>query len=151
MTVGEEVTHTIVIKNKGPKTAAEVNVKEELGNDFGYISATVNQGICKQSTKSSGRVVCHLGSLPAGATATITVVPRLRNNPLTKDGSEMGNSLEINFKENPTDFVEANNQVFRDFSTTVTSRPSVGRHRSISPSLLCLAKVQRLKIAKVDT
>jgi uncharacterized protein (DUF58 family) len=34
--VGEEVTHTIVVKNRGPKTAVEVNLKVDLDAFFGY-------------------------------------------------------------------------------------------------------------------
>jgi len=120
--VGEEVTHTIVVNNKGPNAAAEVNLKEELDPDFGYMSVTSNQGDCKRSNESTGRVLCHLGALPAGATATITIVAQVRNNPLTKDGSKMGHSLQINFKHNSTDFVEADNQIFKDFTTTIVRR-----------------------------
>lgn len=120
--IGDEVTHTIVIENKGPKPAAEVNIKEEFGNDLYYTSASSTQGTCNHSTKSNGRVLCHLGSLPAGATATITIVARLHDNPLTKDGSKLGNQVEVNFKENSTDFVEADNQIFKDFTTTITRK-----------------------------
>ncbi len=118
-----EVTHTIIVKNKGPNSVAEVDVKEEVDTYLQYISATSTQGTCKESTQSNGRVLCYLGSLPAGASASIKVVSRVRHNMiLTKDANEVVNFLEVVFKENPTDFVEADNQVMMQFNTTILKK-----------------------------
>jgi uncharacterized repeat protein (TIGR01451 family) len=119
---GEEVTHSIVVRNKGPNSTAEVNIKEELNPELTFVSATSNQGNCKQSNESSGRVLCHLGAMPSGVLVTITVVARVRDNPLIQTGSKAGNELEINFKKNPTDFVEADNQMFMNFTTTIVKK-----------------------------
>jgi len=120
--VGEDVTHKLVIRNNGPQAAAEVNVKEELNPDFEYKSATSSQGTCRQSTKSDGRVLCQLGGFPTGASTTITIIAHVLDNPSTKDGSVMRNDLEIYFKENSADFVEAKNQIFKDFGTSITRK-----------------------------
>jgi uncharacterized repeat protein (TIGR01451 family) len=115
---GQEVTHTITVENKGPKPAAEVDIKEELDANFDYISVSSTQGSCKR--KSSGRVLCYLGVMPVGSTATIKVEARVRSNLfLTKNPAQVSNLLEVAFKENPTDFVDSENQVFTQFSTTI--------------------------------
>jgi uncharacterized repeat protein (TIGR01451 family) len=120
--VGEEVTHTILLRNTGQKAAAEVDVKAELNPDFGY-RANSNQGSCKQSNESSGRILCYLGAMLPGSTATITVVGRVsRHLILTKELSEVGNMLEVVFKENPTDLVEADNQVIMQFDFKVLKK-----------------------------
>src|SRR6267142_4486781 len=115
----QRVTHTIVITNKGPKPAGEVSLKEELTN-LDFVSGTSTQGICKRSIKSSGRVLCYLGALPAGASLTVTVVSQVNSNIVfgIKDVDELANLLEVAFKEIPTDFVEADNQIFMQFNTT---------------------------------
>lgn len=120
--VGDEVTHMIVVKNKGPKAAAEVNFKASLGSDLDFFSVTPNQGTCKRSTQSSDRVLCYLGALPSGAVATVAVVARVRDNILSKDGDKVGNMIELVFKERPTDFVVEDIQVFKDFTTTIVKK-----------------------------
>jgi uncharacterized repeat protein (TIGR01451 family) len=117
---GQEVTHTITIENKGPKPAAEVNVKDGIDTYLEYLSATSSQGVCKRSRQSSETVLCYLGIMQAGSTATITVTARVRGNLfLTKNSTELSNLLELAFKENPADFVVSENQIFTKFSTTI--------------------------------
>jgi len=119
---GQEVTHTITIENKGLKPAAEVNVKTDLNPDFDYISVSTNQGSCKRSRNSGGRVLCYLEAMPAGSKATITIESRFRRNHFWKPNQSTAESiseLELVFKENPTDFVVTENQIFTQFSTTI--------------------------------
>ena len=119
--VGQEVVHTIVVENKGPKAAAEVNLKYELNTDFEYLSATTDRGSCKQSTMSSGRVLCHLGAINAGETVRITVRARVPTNILlVSDLTEVGNLLEVAFKERPNDPVEARNQFFAEHNSIIS-------------------------------
>jgi len=73
----QEVTHTITFRNEGTSASAEVNVKEVLDIYLDYVSATPTQGVCKQKV-AAYNIVCHLGALPAGANATITIVSRPR-------------------------------------------------------------------------
>lgn len=123
VTVGEEVIHTILVKNKGPGAAAEVNLKVDLDADFGY-AAKSSQGSCHQSNQSTGRTLCYLGAMPPGSIATITVVGRVsRNVVLTKEVSEFGNMLEIVFKANPTDLVTSDEQLFMQFNFKILKKP----------------------------
>lgn len=102
---GEEVTHTITLANKGTSAAAEVNVKEVLDIELDYVSATPSQGICKQKV-AANNIVCHLGALPGGANATITIVSRTRPALIVNDVIKASNTLEAVFKQNATDFVD---------------------------------------------
>lgn len=121
---GQEVTHTITIKNKGPGTAAEVNVKTEISPDFDHISVTSNQGTCKRSMRSSGRTLCYLGAMPTGATAIIRIVSRVRHDLFFRENSiETREFIEIASKEKSTDFVVAENQIFKEFLTRIVRKP----------------------------
>jgi hypothetical protein len=120
--VGGEVTQSIVVRNQGPKSAAEVNLKEEFHTDFDYVSVTSSQGTCKKSDRSSGRILCHLGEIPAGATATIKIALRVRRNLSWNENEGLSKSLniiELVFKERSTDFVMMENQIFKEFTTTI--------------------------------
>ena len=120
--VGGEVTQNIVVKNKGPKSAAEVNLKEEFHTDFDYVSVTSSQGTCKRSDRSSGRILCHLGQIPAGAAATIKIALRVRRNLSWGGNESLGKLLsiiELVFKERSTDFVVMDNQIFKEYTTTI--------------------------------
>lgn len=118
-----EVTYRIVLRNKGPKDVGDVNLKHEIHADLRYVSASSTQGSCKESRESNGRVLCYLGALPIGGTATITVVARVRPNiMLTKDKTEVGNLLEVVFKETPTDLIESRGQIHKQFNTTILKK-----------------------------
>lgn len=120
--VGQEITHTIVITNKGPRPAAEVNVKVSLDAFFGY-KGTSTQGACKRSDQSTDTTLCYLGAMPPGAIATITIVGRVSTHlGLPKGVSELGNFLEVVFKESPTDLVEADNQKIIRFDFSVLKK-----------------------------
>jgi uncharacterized repeat protein (TIGR01451 family) len=122
---GQELTHTITVENKGPKPAAEVNVKTDLNPDFDYVSVSSSQGSCKRSRNSSGRVLCYLEAMPVGSKATITLEARVRHNHFWKpneSSAESISNLELAFKENPTDFVVAENQIFTQFTTTIIKK-----------------------------
>lgn len=75
---GEDVTHTLSFTNNGTTAVAQLNVKEVLGVDLDYLSVTPTQGACKQKG-ANNVVVCHLGPLLSGASATVTLVSRSRN------------------------------------------------------------------------
>ncbi|MCC7362611.1 MAG: DUF11 domain-containing protein [Anaerolineales bacterium] len=64
---GQALTYTLVVTNSGPSTALDVIVVDALPAGVTFSWATSSQGTC-----NSG-VTCVLGTLAAGATATITV------------------------------------------------------------------------------
>ena len=63
------MTYTITARNGGPDTATGVVVTDILPSEVAFVSATPTQGTC-----GDPRLTCNLGDLPAGASATVTVV-----------------------------------------------------------------------------
>jgi len=121
--VGQEITHTIIVKNKGPRPAAEVNVKVSLDAFFGY-KGTPTQGSCKRSDESTDTILCYLGAMQPGASVTITIVGRVAAQPLLSDGiNERVSELEAVFKANSTDLVDADNQIFMRFDFKILKKP----------------------------
>jgi len=69
-TLGSQVTYTITVRNNGPSPATGVVVSDTLPPQLAFFSATPTQGTCNATSP----VVCNIGSLANGATATITLV-----------------------------------------------------------------------------
>lgn len=69
---GQAVTYDIEVTNNGPATATGVTVLDEVLAGMTVEAATTSQG---DGCALEGLLVrCHLGSLPAGATASATVI-----------------------------------------------------------------------------
>ncbi|MEK6336844.1 MAG: DUF11 domain-containing protein [Acidobacteriota bacterium] len=124
---GEEVTHTLTFTNEGNSAAAEVNVKEVL-IQLEYVSATSNQGICQQKG-ANNIIVCHLGVLPGGTSATITIVARSRAELIREDTMPIVTDIEVVFKQTSTDFVDERGQMFSQFTTTVVKKKEPRNNR----------------------
>src|SRR6185369_11834917 len=69
-TVGQPFTYQIVATNNGPNTATGIVLSEVLPDGVTLVSATPTQGSCS----TGQQFTCQLGSLNAGAKATVTVV-----------------------------------------------------------------------------
>jgi uncharacterized repeat protein (TIGR01451 family) len=67
---GSNVTYTATIKNGGNAAAPTVAFQDLLPGKASLVSANASQGSCT----GSPIVLCNLGSLAAGATATVTIV-----------------------------------------------------------------------------
>lgn len=67
--VGNNVTYTITVTNNGPGSATGVTVTDTL-NSLTYVSALTSQGTCSGTTT----VICTIGTLTNGASATITLI-----------------------------------------------------------------------------
>ena len=70
-TVGQNLSYTITIKNKGPDTAQAVTLTDPLSGNVTFQSASSTQGTCAQS---SGVVTCNVGSLANAGVVTVTIV-----------------------------------------------------------------------------
>jgi uncharacterized repeat protein (TIGR01451 family) len=79
---GQNLTYVITVDNLGPDAATNVTVTDALAsliNTGGFQSAVPSQGACTPNGVTNGtsqNLSCNLGTLNAGATATITLVVR---------------------------------------------------------------------------
>jgi uncharacterized repeat protein (TIGR01451 family) len=73
VTVGNNLTYTVIVTNQGPGGATGVTAADQLPATATFVSASSTQGTCSQA---SGVVTCNLGTLASGASATITIVVR---------------------------------------------------------------------------
>jgi len=120
MGINDQVTHTLVIKNNGPVLAAEVNLKETINPYLEFQSATTTQGKCAQSTRSIDRVLCHLGPMGVGSTATIKIVVRYsKNSIMSRNPWPASSMVELVFKKRPTDFTDITTQRIVNFDTVI--------------------------------
>ena len=67
---GQQVTYTATIGNHGSGSAPTAAFQDLIPPETTLVSATPSQGTCS----GSPTVVCNLGALNAGATATVTIV-----------------------------------------------------------------------------
>ncbi len=72
--VGDTLTWTVIATNDGPSTAPGVIVTDDLPTGVTLLTRTSTQGTC---TPSGAQVVCNLGALASGATATVTLTARV--------------------------------------------------------------------------
>ena len=70
VTVGGNVTYTITLTNNGPDSATDVELTDVLPSSVALVSATPSTGSCA----GTSTVVCALGTLLNGASATVTIV-----------------------------------------------------------------------------
>jgi uncharacterized repeat protein (TIGR01451 family) len=75
VTVRDQLTYTVTVRNDGPGGATGVTLVDTLP-DAAFVSATPTQGACVQQGKgrSGGVLTCELGPLAAGNGATVTIV-----------------------------------------------------------------------------
>lgn len=120
----EPVTHTVVIKNLGPAKAEEVNFKEELNTELNFESVVASQGQCRQSNRSSNRVLCHLGPISAGSTVTVKIMSRINEKTvLTRDFEQTTSLVELVFKQRPADFIYDKTQILAEVKTAMIKDP----------------------------
>jgi uncharacterized repeat protein (TIGR01451 family) len=86
-TPGGTLTYTLTATNNGPEDATNVIVTDTLPTGLTFVSVTSSQGTC------SGTVTCNLGTLPSGATATITIVVTV--DAATGCGASLPNTASI--------------------------------------------------------
>ena len=116
---GANLTYFITVTNFGPDTANAVVAVDNMPSEVSLIAATPSQGTCTQT--------CNLGAIPAGGTATISLIVRV--NPGT-EGS-ITNSVCVSTTTNEPD--QSNN--CDDETTTVTSPTPRPRRLDSHPGL----------------
>lgn len=72
VTVGQDLTYTLTIKNKGAATAQAVTFTDPLPSSVTLVSVNSTQGTCS----TGNPVTCNMGDLAANAVATVTIVVR---------------------------------------------------------------------------
>src|SRR5262249_38135502 len=99
--VGQAITYTIKVTNKGPDTANGVNLTDTLPKNTGFGSASSTQGSCAPRPHELV-VACNIGTMASGATVTMTIVAKP-----TKKGSYT-NTATVS-SSSPNDPVSGNN------------------------------------------
>jgi uncharacterized repeat protein (TIGR01451 family) len=69
-TVGKELVYQHVATNRGPNDSNATSLSDTLPAEVAFVSAVSTQGSCSGVTT----VVCDLGTLAAGASATVSIV-----------------------------------------------------------------------------
>lgn len=117
---GQNLTYVITVDNAGPDAATNVVVSDTLGslvNTGGFQSAVASQGSCTPNSVTNGtsqNLSCNLGTLTAGAQATVTVVVRpsiattgSRTNTATVRSNDVGDPNPANNSASVTSQVTA--------------------------------------------
>ncbi|MFI8963115.1 hypothetical protein ACIGO8_13490 [Streptomyces sp. NPDC053493] len=76
---GGTLVYTIRVRNFGPTAAEKVVLTDHLPATVRFVSASTSSGNCDTpAAGSTDSVVCHLGTVPKGGTATVTLSVRVR-------------------------------------------------------------------------
>ncbi|HEX2834333.1 MAG TPA: IPTL-CTERM sorting domain-containing protein [Thermoanaerobaculia bacterium] len=91
---GDQVTFTIVVTNNGPDQATGVVVTDDLPSGMSFVSATSTVGSCN----AADPVVCTIGTLANGQSATITLTVLITGGPgqYTNSASADSNETDAN-------------------------------------------------------
>jgi uncharacterized repeat protein (TIGR01451 family) len=68
---GHDLTYLVTVTNQGPNSVSDARVFDRLPAGVNFVSATPSQGTC---LLSNGLVICSLGTLNAGAVASVSIV-----------------------------------------------------------------------------
>lgn len=75
VTMGGNVTYTVVVSNNGPGTAVNVGVTDPLPNGTTFVSCSISLGSCSgPSVGSNGTVTATIGNMGPLGSVTMTIV-----------------------------------------------------------------------------
>ncbi len=70
VTVGGNLTYTVVVSNSGPASASNIVMTDALPSGVTLVAVSTTQGSCNGTSV----ITCNLGTLNSGATATVTII-----------------------------------------------------------------------------
>ena len=96
--INETLTYLVTVLNNGPMMAEEVTVYDSLPFGYQVDSVTPSQGNCQTLSQA---IVCNLGDVAFGGTATVTIVGRPTvPGEITNIARAWTSSQELNFLNN---------------------------------------------------
>lgn len=110
-TVGQNLTYTLTVSNQGQNTATGVVVMDSMFYGAQWVSSTTSQGSCT----GNAPVTCSLGSLDAGAHATITIVLTTAYGGTLSNSASVSSAVQDDAPQNNT--VTTNTQVLTPVQT----------------------------------
>jgi uncharacterized repeat protein (TIGR01451 family) len=122
--IGDPIRYTLTATNLGPQPATAVTVVDTLSNGLSDINVVTSQGACQLMRPT---LTCDLGTLAAGATATITMVATAADGDvpggpaITNRASIKGRERDPQAGNNDAGVVVAIGRV--DLSVTMTDAP----------------------------
>ena len=134
--VNQNITYQITVVNNGPQAATNVRVTDPIPASVSFVSATSSQGSCG----GTAPVICNLGNLANGGTATVTIVVRATaEGVVTNTASVTANETDSNPNNN---------------SSTATTQVGTCAGRACPPAgqvELALSKTASSRSAVVNT
>jgi uncharacterized repeat protein (TIGR01451 family) len=135
VTVGNQVTWTMVVTNNGPNNATGVTAADPVPAGMTFVSVATTQGTC-----TGGAVVsCTIGNMNVGSSVTITLVTTAAaTGTITNTATTVGNEQETNTANNTASAQVVVNGVFTPpvtFCTAVAVSPKslfVGRKNTLT-------------------
>lgn len=121
---GGTLTYSVAVTNVGPGAATGVSLSTTLSDDIAYKSTTASVGSCA----GTSQVICSLGNLHSGATATVQVVGTVLD-----PGSIESTALVSSITYDP---VQSNNIATATTIVSGASYAAVPAMASVSPRLI---------------
>jgi uncharacterized repeat protein (TIGR01451 family) len=132
VTLGNNVTYTLTVTNKGPNQANNVVMTDSLPSEVNFVSLTTDKGTCT----GTNAITCNFGQVAVGEIITVTIVVKpTTTGTITNTAVVAGTEQELNPADNTASATVTVNGPFVPPSVCygLTVRPtslSVG-HRTI--------------------
>ena len=134
--VGQNLVYTISVTNYGPSPATGVTVTDFVPGGQQFVDASSSQG---SSSFNNGLLTTNLGSLPVGATATVTILLRLTSaGNAVNTANVAGNQLDTNTGNNSSTLVDTITGAVATQPLTLTQVSSVASGTVGQPQTITL-------------